>query len=171
MDMRTEKDFLGEMQLPADVPWGIHTARALENFPIPGSPVPSSLIRALAQVKQACARANRELGYLSPEKADAIIAACGTVGDAVCPLPALQGGAGTSTNMFMNERIAREAGKDIHPIEDVNLHQSTNDVYPTAVKVAAIQEMRCLAEKIERLQGVFQRLQPSAEPNRWRLFP
>jgi aspartate ammonia-lyase len=161
METRTEKDFLGEMQIPADAPWGIHTARALENFPIPGSPVPSSLIGAIAQVKKACALANKDLELLPSEKADAIISACEEIQRSAirCELPALQGGAGTSTNMFVNELIANKAGEGIHPIEDVNLHQSTNDVYPTAVKVAAIYGLRQLAEKIEGLQGVFQRLE------------
>ncbi len=159
MNTRTENDFLGEMKLPADAPWGIHTARALDNFPIPGGQVPASVIAALAQVKKACALANKDLGYLAAEKADRIVAACGRVAGASCPLPALQGGAGTSTNMMVNEVIARQAGADVHPIEDVNLHQSTNDVYPTAVKVAAIYGLREVAEKIEALQGVFQRLE------------
>ncbi len=159
MNTRTEHDFLGEMNLPAGAPWGIHTARALENFPTGGNPVPASLITALTRVKKACALANRELGYLAPEKADAIISACDHVSDAPCPLPALQGGAGTSSNMFINELIAGKAGESVHPIEDVNLHQSTNDVYPTAVKVAAICGLRELAQHIESLQGTFQRLE------------
>jgi aspartate ammonia-lyase len=159
MKPRIEKDFIGEREVPFDAPWGIHTVRALENFPIPGNPVPPRLLAALAQVKKACALANRELGFLSPGKAEAIIAACDRVPHIECPLPALQGGAGTSTNMFINELIAHNAGRGIHPIEDVNLHQSTNDVYPTAVKVAAIYGLRELAEKIEILQGVFQGLE------------
>ncbi|MBN2162348.1 MAG: hypothetical protein JW713_05335 [Pontiellaceae bacterium] len=159
MNTRTEHDFLGEMEIPADAPWGIHTARALENFPIPGAAVAASLTAALAQVKKACALANKELGFLSAEKADAIIYACEKDWSDISILPALQGGAGTSTNMMMNEVIAHAAGADVHPIEDVNLHQSTNDVYPTAVKVAAIYGLRALAEKVEALQGAFQRLE------------
>ena len=162
MSTRTEHDFLGGLQLPVDAPYGIHTARALENFPIPGSSAPASLIAALAQVKKACALANKELGLLDVEKADAIIYACEQIeADPSCPLPALQGGAGTSTNLFVNERIAEGATcmPPVHPIEDANLHQSTNDVYPTAVKVAAIYGLRELAEKVEALQGVFQRLE------------
>ena len=161
METRTEQDFLGEKQIPTDAPWGIHTARALENFPIPGNSVPSSLISALALVKKSCALTNKELGFLSPEKADAMVFACEQllVPGFKSPVSALQGGAGTSTNMMMNEVIARAAGDNIHPIEDVNLHQSTNDVYPTAVKIAAIYGLRDLAEKVETLQGVFQRLE------------
>jgi aspartate ammonia-lyase len=181
MKTRTEKDFLGEMKLPADAPWGIHTARALDNFPIPGARVPAALITAMAQVKKACALANKELGYLSTEQAEAIVDEASSLVNAdatnssrlqaegerdegvVSILPALQGGAGTSTNMFVNEVLAHGAskriGQNVHPIEDVNLHQSTNDVYPTAVKVAAIYRLRMLAEKIELLQGVFQQLE------------
>ncbi len=158
MKVRIEKDFLGEVQVPVDAPYGIHTARALENFPISGSPIPASLLHALFQVKQASALANKELGFLEAAKADAIVdEASSFVLDEPCVLPSLQGGAGTSTNMFVNELLANKAG--LHPIEDVNLHQSTNDVYPTAVKVAAIYGLRELAEKIEALQGAFQRLE------------
>ncbi len=159
MKRRIEKDFLGEKEIPEDVKWGIHTARALENFPIPGPSVPASLISALAQVKQACALTNKELGLLSSEKADAIIDACNRVSCVSYPLSSLQGGAGTSTNMMLNELVANQAGFGIHPIEDVNLHQSTNDVYPTAVKVAAIYGLRNLSEKVENLQGTFQHLE------------
>ena len=160
MSTRTEQDLLGEKEIPADVPWGIHTERALENFPISGNRVSPLLISALAQVKKACALTNKELGLIDAAKADAIIYACEQVEmSPVCPLPALQGGAGTSSNMFVNEIIANKAGIDIHPIEDVNLHQSTNDVYPTAVKVAAIYGLRILSANVEKLQGTFQRLE------------
>jgi len=161
MKTRTEKDFLGEMHIPESAPYGIHTARALENFPVPGVRVPASLIGAMAQVKKACALTNKELGYLPMQKADAIVSACDRIQRAAgrCDLSALQGGAGTSTNMFVNELIAGKAGEGVHPIEDVNLHQSTNDVYPTAVKVAAIYGLRALAERIEGLQGAFQQLE------------
>ena len=166
MKTRTENDFLGEMEISADAPYGIHTARALENFPIPGSSVSPQLISALAQVKKACALANKELGFISDEKADAIIEAVTLMPNAYSLMPnfpALQGGAGTSTNMFVNELLASGASKrcdqQVHPIEDVNLHQSTNDVYPTAVKIAAIYGLRGLAEKVEKLQGAFQQLE------------
>jgi aspartate ammonia-lyase len=161
MKTRIEHDFLGKKKLPADAPWGINTARALDNFPIPGAVVPPRLLQALARIKKACALANRELGFLSAEKADAIVRACDQAALEVgnCPLSAMQGGAGTSTNLFINELIANRAGEGIHPIEDVNLHQSTNDVYPTSVKVAAIQGLRELAERIEALQDAFQRLE------------
>ena len=160
MKTQTVSDFLGSMELPANAGWGIHTARALNNFPIPGRTVPASLIVALAQVKKACALTNRELGLLDSKKAEAVVAACERIVEKPeCPLSALQGGAGTSTNLFINECIAGMAGNGIHPLEDVNLHQSTNDVYPTAVKIASICGLRELAGRIEALQGAFQRLE------------
>ncbi len=144
------------MELPADCPWGIHTERALNNFPIPGNGVNPRLLSACFQVKKACALANKELNYLTPEKAERIINACNLpLSTFQLPqLPALQGGAGTSTNMMVNELIARKAGA--HPIQEVNLHQSTNDTYPTALKIAAIRGVRDLAESFAKLQGVFQ---------------
>ena len=157
MKTRTEIDFLGEKELPADVLWGIHTARALENFPIPGSSVNPRLLRAYAQVKKACALANKELGFLSDAKASAILSACDQFhfSSFIVHLSALQGGAGTSTNMMINEVIGNLA--KAHPIEEVNLHQSTNDTYPTALKIAAIIGVRELSEAFAELQGVFQK--------------
>ncbi|QHI69888.1 lyase family protein [Tichowtungia aerotolerans] len=159
MKPRIETDQLGEKALPADCPWGIHTARALDNFPIPGKTVSPRLITAYFAVKKACALANKELGYLAPEKADSIITAVDEfqVSSFKLPLSALQGGAGTSTNMMVNELIGLTAGA--HPIEEVNLHQSTNDTYPTALKVAAIRGVRDLSEDLAKLQGVFQTLE------------
>ncbi|MFA7368508.1 MAG: lyase family protein [Kiritimatiellales bacterium] len=156
MKKRTETDFLGSKEIPADAPWGIHTARALENFPIPGSAVNPRLLKAYGQVKKACALANKELGFISVEKADRITQSCSLTPDS-CLLSALQGGAGTSTNMMVNEVIGRLSGA--HPIEEVNLHQSTNDTYPTALKVAAIYGVRELSEAFAALQGVFQTLE------------
>jgi aspartate ammonia-lyase len=153
MKTRIEKDCLGEKALPADARWGIHTARAMENFTIPGKSVNPRLLAAYAQVKKACALANKELGDLDAEKADAILSACDTV--EFPALSVLQGGAGTSTNMMVNEVIGNAAGA--HPIEEVNLHQSTNDTYPTALKVAAIVGLRELSETFASLQGVFQK--------------
>jgi aspartate ammonia-lyase len=174
--VRTEKDFLGEMCLPADAYYGIHTARALLNFPLTGTPPHPALMIALAQVKKACARANLEAGYLAPEVANAIIVACDEMiyelaegrGELSRNLlvDALQGGAGTSTNMNVNEVVANRAeellgGRKgcyalVHPIDSVNLHQSTNDVYPTALKVAAITLLRRLEKEIAGLQQAFQ---------------
>ncbi len=169
--MRIEHDMLGEKEVPATAYWGIHTQRALENFPFASGRVPLELIRAMAMVKRAAAGANRDLGYLPAEKATAIITACdeimaGSLADQF-PLDALQGGAGTSSHMNVNEVLANRGleimGKArgdyacLHPLEDVNLHQSTNDVYPTAVKIAAILELKRLSDAIALLQGALQR--------------
>ncbi len=168
---RIEKDLLGEKQVPADVYWGVHTQRALENFKISDRKVDYYLINALAMVKKAAAKTNCELGYLDNNKADAIIAAAeeiisGNFGENF-PLDVMQGGAGTSTNMNVNEVIANRAieilgGKKgqyaiVHPLDDVNKHQSTNDVYPTAIKIAAIIYIRKLNDQIVKLQGIFQK--------------
>jgi len=167
---RIGHDVLGSLEVPADVYWGIHTQRAINNFHISGIKVNAGLIKSLAQVKKACCLANLETGYLNSEKGKAIIAACDEISTGKLvdqfPIDALQGGAGTSTNMNVNEVIANRAieilgGKKgdytiIHPLEDVNLHQSTNDVYPTALKVAAIFLLRNLSNAIEKLQGAFQ---------------
>jgi aspartate ammonia-lyase len=171
MKCRREKDFLGEKDVPEEAYWGIHTQRALENFPLSGLRVNPSLIRALAMVKKACGLANLEIGYLDEKKGKSILEACEEVIEGKLqdqfPIDALQGGAGTSSNMNINEVVANRAvellggkkGDDskVHPIEDVNLHQSTNDVYPTAVKVAAIFLLRELSQAIARVQGSFQR--------------
>ncbi|HRZ87589.1 MAG TPA: aspartate ammonia-lyase [bacterium] len=167
---RIERDLLGERRVPPDAFYGIHTVRALENFSVSGLRVAPALIQALAAVKKACARANRELGFLGADKESAMLRACDEIAAGgfsdQFPLDALQGGAGTSTNMNVNEVIANRAiellgGTKgdyalVHPIEDVNRHQSTNDVYPTALKIAAIRGFRSLSKAAEDLQGAFQ---------------
>jgi aspartate ammonia-lyase len=167
---RVEKDLLGELAVPQEVYWGIHTQRAIQNFHISGRPVNPSLVRALAWVKKACCLANAETGFLAPQKSEVIQTACDEIADGSLfdqfPVDALQGGAGTSTNMNINEVISNRAielkgGQKgdyamIHPLDDVNLHQSTNDVYPTALKVAAIFRLRDLSKAIANLQGIFQ---------------
>jgi len=152
MKTRLEHDLLGEREVPADAYYGVHTLRALENFPISKIPISTypNLVKALASVKQACAMANHELGLLDDKKSNAIVNACkeiiaGSLNDQFV-VDVIQGGAGTSTNMNANEVIANRAlellgfergdYKKLHPLEDVNMSQSTNDVYPTAVKVA-----------------------------------
>ena len=151
-EYRVEHDLLGDYEVPDTVYYGVHTARALDNFPITGMPISRypELIVALACVKLAAARANHRLGLLSAERADAIAAACeeiksGALHDQFV-VDVIQGGAGTSTNMNANEVIAnrglellghrRGEYTYLHPLEHVNMGQSTNDVYPTAVKVA-----------------------------------
>jgi aspartate ammonia-lyase len=171
MTHRTEKDFLGEKKVPLEAYWGSHTQRALENFGISGYRVNFALIKALALVKKACCRANLELGYLDEKKAGAILLACDEVAGGKLteqfPLDALQGGAGTSTHMNINEVVANRAIEHlggakgdyrlVHPIEDVNLHQSTNDVYPTGLKIAAVLLLRDLSPAIAQAQGAFQK--------------
>ena len=170
--LRLERDALGELALPAEALHGIHTQRALENFPLAGRPVHPSLIRAFGSVKLACVQTNRALGAWArlPAEADALERACRELAegllDAHVPVDRLQGGAGTSTNMCVNEVLANRAlvllgelpGKyeRISPADDVNLHQSTNDTFPTALRLAAIRLIRDLDVKITALQEAFQ---------------
>jgi aspartate ammonia-lyase len=171
-ETRTEHDLLGERHVPAAAYWGIHTLRAVENFPITGVTIGTcpALVRALALVKHAAADTNRELGHLTPEKAGAITAACreiaaGALADQFV-VDMIQGGAGTSTNMNANEVIANRAlellGRSrgdyaaLHPIEDVNRSQSTNDVYPTALRLTAIFSIRELLAAMAHLRGAFE---------------
>ncbi|MCX8110497.1 MAG: aspartate ammonia-lyase [Syntrophorhabdaceae bacterium] len=171
MSYRIERDLLGEMEVPADAYYGIHTVRALKNFPISDFRIPEELIIALAQVKEACARANIKTGLMDEKIGNAIIKAAREIQEASLldqfPIDPFQGGAGTSTNMNMNEVIANRAiehlgGKKgdyslVHPIDHVNLSQSTNDVYPTSVKVAAIKLVIKLSETLAKLQGALQK--------------
>lgn len=171
MKYRSEHDMLGEMQIPSGSYYGIHSARAARNFSISDRKVRPEIIQAMGTVKKACCLANRELGFLSPDIADAISAACDEVAAGLLHqefiTDALQGGAGTSVNMNVNEVIANRAlellGKArgqydiIDPLEHVNLHQSTNDVFPTALKVAVIRLLRELSPLLAQLQETFQR--------------
>ncbi len=152
MNHRHETDLLGSRDVPADALWGIHTLRAVENFPLAGRPVHRRLVHAYGAVKLAAARTNHELGRWDDATMAAIEAACGEMIDGTLDehviVDALQGGAGTSTNMNVNEVLANRAlqtlGRPLgdyptlSPLDDLNLHQSTNDTYPTALKVAAI---------------------------------
>ncbi len=170
MTNRRETDLLGPRDLPADVLWGIHTLRAIENFPLAGRPVHRGLVRGFGAVKLAAARTNRELGWADAPKFAAIQSACeemiaGRLDEHVV-VDALQGGAGTSTNMNVNEVLANRAlqllGKPlgdyrcVNPHDDINRHQSTNDAYPTALKVATIFGLRELQAKVIRLMETFQ---------------
>ncbi len=169
--MRKEHDLLGTREVPEDALHGIYTERALENFPLSRRPVHPALIRAYGAVKLACARTNHELGWWDESKAAAIESAClemmeGRL-DAAIVVDALQGGAGTSTNMNVNEVLANRAlqilGKPlgdyrtVSPLDDINLHQSTNDTYPTALKVAAIGLLQLLQPEVVGLLEAFQR--------------
>ncbi|MBM4067708.1 MAG: class II fumarate hydratase [Planctomycetes bacterium] len=156
-DFRIEKDSMGDVQVPARAYYSAQTQRAVENFPISGQPLPSRLIRALGQVKAAAALANRDLGKLKPEIAERIVAAAREVAagkfDGEFPIDIYQTGSGTSSNMNANEVIANRAiemtggdrfdkKKPIHPNDHVNMGQSTNDMFPTAIHVAAGQAIQ-----------------------------
>jgi fumarate hydratase class II len=163
---RTEKDSLGEMQVPAAARYGPQTQRAVENFPVSGRPMPARFIHALGLVKVAAARVNRDLGLLEPTLAEAIERAAREVADgtwdAEFPIDVFQTGSGTSSNMNANEVIAHRAsellGKKVHPNDHVNLGQSSNDVIPATVHVSAVIEIeRELIPALEYLQGVLEK--------------
>ena len=154
-DFRIEKDSLGPVQVPADALYGAQTMRAVENFPISGIPFPRSFIRALGLVKLAAAQVNQELGHLEPQLAEAIVQASQEVADGRWdgdfPIDIYQTGSGTSTNMNANEVISNRAiqilggevgsKSPVHPNDHVNMGQSSNDVIPTAIHVAAYLEV------------------------------
>ena len=191
MRTRTEHDLLGSLEVPAEAYYGIHTLRAAANFDLSGLRLHPELIRALAEVKKACAIANARTGYLEQPIADAISAACDEIaspllgGDMMSPpnngesppnntgklhdqfiTDAFQGGAGTSANMNANEVIANRAIEllggakgdydKVHPLDHVNLSQSTNDVFPTAVRIAAIRLLVPAAHAMADLQRALQ---------------
>jgi fumarate hydratase class II len=143
-DYRTEHDSMGEVQVPRDALWRAQTQRAVENFPISGTPIEPRLIHAIGHVKAAAAVTNGELGVLEAQQAEAIAAAArevaaGTHDDAF-PIDVFQTGSGTSSNMNANEVIATlatRAGTAVHPNDHVNASQSSNDTFPTAIHVAA----------------------------------
>ena len=152
MATRIEKDTFGPIEVPEGKLWGAQTQRSLSNFKISTEKMPPALIKALAQVKRAAAKVNQDLGVLKPEKAGAIIAAADEViagkHEGEFPLAVWQTGSGTQSNMNMNEVLANRAseilggvrGEErlVHPNDDVNKGQSSNDVYPTAMSVAAV---------------------------------
>lgn len=158
---RTERDLLGELPVPSDALYGIATVRALANFPLAGRPVHRALVHAFGAVKLACARTNHELGALDDAAFGPLESAClemmrGEL-DRHVVVDALQGGAGTSTNMNVNEVLANRAlqiaGRtpgdyDLVNPDLVNLHQSTNDTFPTALRVAAIEGLRALEREV-----------------------
>lgn len=168
---RLESDSLGQKKLPASAYYGIHTLRAMENFPLSGRSAHPELIKAYGLVKLSCFRANRLLGEFDDETvASAVETACremaaGVLLEHVC-VDALQGGAGTSLNMNVNEVLANRAleilGKArgsydvVSPLDDINRHQSTNDTFPTALKLASIRLLLQLEAAVTGLQEVFQ---------------
>jgi len=170
MNTRLEHDLLGQMRVDANAYYGIHSVRARENFALSGLTLHSELIKGLAEVKKACALANQRTGYLEDSVAGAICEACdeiaaGKLRDQFIT-DAFQGGAGTSANMNANEVIANRAiellggAKGdyglVHPLDHVNLSQSTNDVFPTAVRVAAIRMVLAASRSMSDLQRALQ---------------
>lgn len=172
-NIRTEHDFLGLVEIPAERSYGAQTARAISNFPISGvsmSTLPH-VLSALAQVKIAAALANFDEGSLSKEKRDAIVAVCRDIIagrlDAEFPVDVFQGGAGTSTNMNVNEVVANRAsellggvrgeGRLVHPNDDVNRSQSTNDAYATAIRLSMIAASREFRDALQVLVDALRR--------------
>ncbi|MDR1136749.1 MAG: hypothetical protein LBK91_00375, partial [Synergistaceae bacterium] len=172
--MRTERDKLGETNLPDDALYGLHSARARDNFPLSRKRVNSRLIHAIVKIKKAAAIAYEKLGAGRDGVYRAVIEACDLVlsggagpEDELFITDALQGGAGTSTNMNVNEVLAnlalrlmgRPCGEyeTVHPLDDVNRGQSTNDVYPTALRIAAIEVLRELSDACAKLQESLQK--------------
>src|SRR5256885_5032346 len=173
MRTRREHDLLGDRDVPADVYYGVHTLRAIENFPISGTKISiyPDLIAALASIKLCAAKSNLELGLLDDARAGAIIAAAEEIRAGALHeqfvVDVIQGGAGTSTNMNANEVIANRALEHLgeakgrydvlHPNDHVNASQSTNDVYTTALRVAAWHSIGRLIEAMAELRGAFER--------------
>ncbi|MEE3368752.1 MAG: class II fumarate hydratase [Planctomycetota bacterium] len=177
MSLRTERDSMGEVQVPEKAYYGAQTQRAVENFPVSGWPLPASLIHAMGWVKYACAIANRDLGKLTgsgknplnDEQVEVLLAACREVAegthDKEFPVDVFQTGSGTSSNMNINEVISNRSvemlGEDrfqtekvVHPNDHVNMGQSTNDTFPTAIHVAVALEIKNdLIPALERLHA------------------
>ena len=171
-ETRRERDLLWEREVPAEALWGVHTLRALENFPLAGRPVHQALVRAFGAVKGACALTNQRLGAWAADsiKGEAIVRACAEMAngqlDEHVVVDVLQGGAGTSTNMNVNEVLANRAlqilgeplghYQRVSPLDDINLHQSTNDTFPTAMRVAGLWLLATLEKEVVALQEAFQ---------------
>src|SRR6476661_8334569 len=147
--------------------WGDETTKAVTNFPVSGEPIPAPVARWLGRIKGAAARANADLGLLDADKAERISAAAARIADGELddqfPIDVFQTGSGTSSNMNANEVIATLAGEDVHPNDDVNMGQSSNDVFPSAVHLAALEQLTVgllpaldgLAEALEAKAGEF----------------
>src|SRR5947209_14646121 len=167
-NLRLEKDSIGTKEIPADVYYGIQTARAVENYPISGMKAHPTLVRAFGMVKQAAAEANKSLGLVDAKRADAIMQAAKEVMDGKWDgsfvVDVFQAGAGVSFHMNSNEVVANRAtelmgGKlgeyTVHPNDHVNYGQSTNDVFPTAMRVATLLELEKLYPVLEALAAAF----------------
>src|SRR5215212_838628 len=141
--------------------WGAETRKAVENFPVSGEPIPAPVARWLGRIKAAAARVNAELGLLDEDKAERIAAAGDRIAngelDDQFPIDVFQTGSGTSSNMNANEVIAALAGEDVHANDDVNMGQSSNDVFPSAVHLAALDELvNGLLPALDQLAGAFE---------------
>ena len=162
-EVRVEHDTMGEVRVPASARWGAQTQRAVENFPVSGRPVEVELVRALGAIKAAAAEVNADLGVIERDVAAVIVTAAQQVADGrwddQFPVDVFQTGSGTSTNMNANEVIAHLAsdslGRPVHPNDEVNASQSSNDVFPTAIHVAAaVLVRRDLLPALDHLAGV-----------------
>ncbi|MGV0685503.1 class II fumarate hydratase [Mycolicibacterium thermoresistibile] len=170
-EYRIEHDTMGEVRVPVNALWRAQTQRAVENFPISGRGLERAQIRALGLLKGACAQVNKDLGLLDPAKADAIIAAANEIAegrhDDQFPIDVFQTGSGTSSNMNTNEVIASIAARNgvtVHPNDDVNMSQSSNDTFPTATHVAATEAaVRDLIPALEVLHASL-----AAKARQWR---
>lgn len=168
---RIEHDTMGEVKVPVDALWRAQTQRAVENFPISGRGLERTQIRAMGLLKAACAQVNKDLGLLDATKADAIIAAAKEIADGKhddqFPIDVFQTGSGTSSNMNANEviaSIAKANGVEVHPNDDVNMSQSSNDTFPTATHVAATEAaVTDLIPALEHLQKAL-----SEKATQWR---
>ncbi len=163
--MRREKDSLGELDVPDNVLYGIHTCRSMENFDVAGEPVPMEIVYGIVRLKWACARANKSLGMLNDEKTGAIEKACRRILEGgyedQFPVDVFQAGSGTSSNMNINEVIGNLAVKELggkpgdrhllHPNDDVNKGQSTNNIFPSGIRVAAVSMADLLKGSIQGL--------------------
>ena len=167
MNIRMEHDTMGEIAVPANHYWGAQTQRSVENFRIGTEHQPKEIIRAFAYLKEACARANEEVGKLTSDQADAIAVACGEIRqgkwDEEFPLVVWQTGSGTQTNMNVNEVIAHLAAErrvKLHPNDHVNASQSSNDTFPSALHIAAaLAVTEQVLPAAEKLQGAFAALE------------
>lgn len=170
-EYRIEHDTMGEVKVPVDALWRAQTQRAVENFPISGRGLEKQQIRALGLLKAACAQVNKDLGNLDAQKADAIIAAAKEIADGThddqFPIDVFQTGSGTSSNMNTNEviaSIAKANGVEVHPNDDVNMGQSSNDTFPTATHVAATEAaVNDLIPALKELYGSLDR-----KANEWK---
>lgn len=169
MDYRVEKDTMGEVKVPSDKLWGAQTQRSFENFKIGTEKMPIEVIRAFSILKKGAAKANNRLGKLDDEKTKVIRQVCDEIYEGKLddnfPLVVWQTGSGTQSNMNVNEVIANRANqilgkKVIHPNDDVNMSQSSNDTFPTAMHIAAVMQIENkLLPAIDTLRGTMEHLE------------